>query len=389
MAEQFADYEVAFVRRALALARRGQGHVEPNPMVGCVLARGKRRIAEGYHRRYGGPHAEIDALRRAGGGARGATAYVTLEPCCHFGKTPPCTEALIEAGVGRVVVAMRDPFPPVAGGGIRRLRRAGVRVDVGLCRDEAAQVNAPYLTLLGQRRPYVILKWAQSIDGKIATRTGDSRWISGPASRRLVHRLRARVDAVMVGIGTVLADDPLLTARGVPLRRTATRVVLDTHLRLPKQCQLVATAEQAALLVMTSRRALRDRRRHADELRRRGVVLEACRVRRGRLDVADVLRRLGQRRMTNLLVEGGGRVLAELLDRRLADETYVFIAPRLIGGQGAVAAYPGRGAERVDDGPQIRGVRTSRLGTDTLIHLRLAAVPPTANTAKLKSLKRR
>jgi diaminohydroxyphosphoribosylaminopyrimidine deaminase/5-amino-6-(5-phosphoribosylamino)uracil reductase len=375
VAERFAEHEIAFMERALVLARRGLGRVEPNPMVGCILARGDQAIAEGYHRRYGGPHAEIEALRRARGDTSGATAYITLEPCCHFGKTSPCTDALLEAGVRRVVVAMRDPFPQVAGVGIRRLRRAGVSVEVGLCREAAAEVNAPYLTLVRQRRPYVILKWAQSIDGKIATRSGDSRWISGPASRRLVHRLRARVDAVLVGIGTVLADDPLLTARDVPVRRTARRVVLDTRLRLSARSRLVATADRAPLLVMTSRGALDTHKRHADALRRRGADLEPCRLRQGHLDLADVLRRLGERRMTNLLVEGGGQVQADLLDQRLADEAYVFIAPKLIGGRRAPVAYPGRGAAQIGDGPGIQTVRTSSVGTDTLIRIRLIAKP--------------
>ena len=408
MPQQFADYEAAFMKRAIALARRGQGRVEPNPMVGCVLARGSRIIAEGYHRRFGGPHAEVNALRRAADKAAGATAYVTLEPCCHTGKTPPCTDALIEAGVARVVVAMKDPFPEVAGRGIRQLRRAGIRVDVGLCREEAAELNAPYLTLVGQGRPYVIAKWAQSIDGKIATHTGDSKWISGPESRRLAHRLRARVDGIMVGIGTVLADDPLLTARDVPIRRTATRIILDTHLRLPLTCQLVKTSgwhgpakqarelsapgwhgpaqqgrglleegvphplqgESAPLLILTSRQALRARKRHADRLRDRGVEIIPCRAKRDRIDLNAALRLLGDRQMTNLLVEGGGQVLAAFLDARLADEAYIFIAPKLIGGQSATQAYPGQGAPRLADTRALHTIETRRLGPDTFIRLR-------------------
>jgi diaminohydroxyphosphoribosylaminopyrimidine deaminase/5-amino-6-(5-phosphoribosylamino)uracil reductase len=361
------------MQRAITLARRGRGRVEPNPLVGCVLAKGNRLIAEGYHRRFGGPHAEIDALAKAGRAARGATAYITLEPCSHFGKTAPCTDALIEAGLRRVVVAMKDPFPEVAGRGIRRLRRAGLRMDVGLGRDQAAELNAPYLTLIEKKRPYVILKWAQSIDGKIATRTGDSRWISGPESRRLVHRLRARVDAVLVGIRTVLADDPQLTAREVPLRRRATRVVLDTHLRIPPRSRLVATAGEVPVLVITSAQAIRARATRAAQLRKRGVELQPCRIRRGRLDLADALHRLGQRRMTNVLVEGGGQVLGDLLDQGLADEAYVFVAPTLIGGADAVSACPGLGVARVLEARPAQRLRTARLGPDLLLHFRLAA----------------
>jgi len=394
MAQKFADYEQAFMNRAIALARRARGRVEPNPMVGCVLARGRRMIAEGYHRRFGGPHAEIDALRRAADDARGATAYVTLEPCCHTGKTPPCTDALIEAGLSRVVVAMKDPFAQVAGRGLRQLRRAGIRVDVGLCHKEAQELNAPYLTLVGQHRPYVILKWAQSIDGKIATHTGDSQWISGPESRRLAHRLRARVDAILIGIGTVLADDPLLTARDVPIRRTATRIILDTNLRLPLTCQLVATAgvphpsqsegwgtdalrtkawttDHPPVLLLTSRAALRKRPRHAQRLQQRGVEIIPCRVKNGRIDLTAALRLLGDRQMTNLMVEGGGRTLAAFLDARLADEAHIFIAPKLIGGQSAIQAYPGQGAPQIADAFVTGVIETRRSCPDTLMRLRL------------------
>ena len=197
----------------MALAVRGQGAVEPNPMVGCVLVRGGRVVGEGWHKRFGGPHAEVEALRAAGRAARGATAYVSLEPCCHFGKTPPCTDALIAAGVSRVVAAMRDPFPKVRGRGRRLLEAAGIKVGMGLCEAEAMRLNAPYLKRQRTGRPWVILKWAQSVDGRIATRTGDSKWISSEDSRAQAHDLRGRVDAVIVGVGTVRADDPLLTCR--------------------------------------------------------------------------------------------------------------------------------------------------------------------------------
>ena len=371
MTKSTADHEAAFMNRATALARRGRGRVEPNPMVGCLLVKGDRVIAEGYHRRFGGPHAEIEALRRAGRAANGATAFVTLEPCSHFGKTPPCTDALIQAGVKRVVVAMKDPFPEVAGRGIRKLKRAGVKVDVGLGHDQAVELNTPYLTLIHKKRPYVILKWAQSIDGKIATRTGDSQWISGKESRRFVHHLRARVDGVMVGINTVLIDDPQLTARDVHLRRIATRVILDTCLRLPPQGKLALTAREVPVLVMASRKAFDAHRRRANRLEKRGVDLQPCRARGGYLDLADVLRHLGRRGMINLLVEGGGQVLTGFLDRRLADEVYAFVSPRLIGGAGAVAPYTGRGAARVDDCIPVQRARSTRVGADTLVQLRL------------------
>src|SRR5579871_1062456 len=233
-----------FMSRALELARRGQGFVEPNPMVGCVLATDEGVVGEGWHRRFGGAHAEVEALTVAGSRARGATAYLTLEPCSHFGKTPPCAPALIEAGVRRVVVAMEDPFPEVAGKGLALLRSTGVDVEVGLMRDEAAWLNAPYLRRVVDRRPWIIAKWAMTLDGKIATRTGDSQWISGRPSREIVHQLRARVDAVIVGRGTAERDDPLLTARPADgnVARVATRIVVDGGAKLSSTSQLVQTA---------------------------------------------------------------------------------------------------------------------------------------------------
>ena len=353
------------MRRALALARRGQGRVEPNPMVGCVLVRGSGVIGEGYHRRFGGPHAEVEALRSARGSARGTTAYVTLEPCCHFGKTPPCTELLIEAGVARVVAPMKDPGEHVAGRGFRRLRAAGIDVRRGCLEPEARRLNAPYLALVQQKRPYVLLKWAQSLDGHLITPPGTPSTISGPQAHRWVHRLRARVDAVLVGIGTVLKDDPSLTARGVPIRRVATRVVLDSRLRIPLRSRLVTTADSVPTLVMTTRSAATKRRAHAERLQRAGVELAVVRSQGGRVSMADALSRLGTRSMTNVLVEGGPQVLSECLRRRLADEAFVFVAPRIIGGAPTPVLFP---SETLTDHP----ITTARIGADTLCHIQFS-----------------
>ncbi len=362
--------ESDFMARAIRLARKGQGYAEPNPMVGCVLVKHGRIISEGYHRRFGQAHAEVNALKQASSGGKGATAYVTLEPCSHFGKTPPCADALIEAGLSRVVVAMRDPFPEVAGRGIRRLRRAGIQVDVGLGQSEAKVLNAPYLSLLNKMRPYVILKWAQSIDGCIATHTGHSQWISGAASRRMVHRLRARMDGILVGINTALQDDPLLTARDAPTRRIATRIVLDTQLRIRLGCQLVESAKEVPLLVMTSKAALDRRAKAAALLERRGVELVPCSVGKNSISLKRALAILAKRRMTNILVEGGSAILGSFLDGGLADEAYAFVGPLLIGGTQAPKAYPGKGAARVDAGIAIKSTRISKIGPDILHHLR-------------------
>ena len=366
MSAHFSAAEQSFMERALQLARRGLGRVEPNPMVGCLLVKRGRVVGEGYHRRYGGPHAEVEALRQAGPHARGATAYVTLEPCCHYGKTPPCTEALIAARIARVVVAMRDPFPAVNGGGVRRLRAAGITVDTGLLEPKALSLNAPFVTLVTQARPYTILKWAQSLDGRIATRTGDSQWISSPAARHVVHQLRARMDGVLVGIGTVLADDPQLTARNVPVRRTATRLVLDSRLRIPLTAGLVTTARSTPTVVLTTRAAQRRHGAKADRLRRAGVEVVFCRSRGDRVDLRAVLGLLAERRLTNLLVEGGGAVLTAFLAQQLADEALVFVSPRLIGGEQAVSPFGGLGAARMSMAPLFGHVRIRRISTDLL-----------------------
>lgn len=356
------------MRRALALARRGEGFVEPNPMVGCVLVKGSKVLGEGYHHRYGGPHAEVEALRAAGrGAATGATAYLTLEPCCHQGKTPPCTEALIEAGVRRVVYAHEDPFEQVAGKGARRLRQAGIEVAQGLLEEEAAALMAPYLKLIRDGRPWVILKWAQSIDGKIATRSGDSKWISGPDSRRKVHRLRGRVDAIIVGVETVRVDDPLLTCREARTRRVAVRVVLDPKLRIPVSANLVKTAVQTPTLIVTAKgNAARPKAR---SLCRRGVELMEVKRRGSGLDLNRVLRTLGIRGMSNVMVEGGGRTLGRFMDAALADEAWVFVAPRLIGGEQAPGALAGSGPASMKQIRPLRHVERKRSGDDVFYRL--------------------
>lgn len=364
-----AQKDEQFMARAIALARRGEGFVEPNPMVGCVIASGGKVIGEGYHRRFGGPHAEIDALKRCSQSTNGATAYVTLEPCCHHGKTPPCTDAFLDARLSRVVVAIRDPNPIVRNKGIRRLRRAGVAVEVGIHEHEAAEIIAPFATRIRLGRPYVIAKWAQSLDGKLATRTGVAKWISCETSRRRVHQLRARVDAVLVGSGTVLADDPALTARNVKLRRRALRVVLDGRLRMPVTCQLSDTSESWPTIVFTTRSRAASHK--ADRLRRKGVDVIACPSNRGRLAPKSWLGRLADLDVTNLLVEGGPAVLSSLLQAGLVDEAWVFTAPILIGGTAAYGALQGTEVASVTDAVAARSVRIQRSGIDVLHHLRL------------------
>jgi diaminohydroxyphosphoribosylaminopyrimidine deaminase / 5-amino-6-(5-phosphoribosylamino)uracil reductase len=333
------EIDLWHMRRALEVAACGQGFVEPNPMVGCVVAQGAEIIGEGFHRRFGQAHAEIEALQIAGHRAAGATLYVTLEPCCHHGKTPPCTRAVLDSGVARVVVAQRDPFPQVQGGGIAELQAAGLAVEVGLLEAEARQLNAPYRKLVETGRPWIMAKWAMTFDGKIATRTGQSQWISGPESRQVVHALRGRVDAIMVGRETAVQDDPVLTARP-PGPRTALRIVVDTRGLLGSDRRLVRTARETPVLVAVGEpSAVTDRQRLAAAGCE--VFLCAGHTPAARLDA--LLVELGRRRLTNVLVEGGSRLLGGLLDARQIDEVHLFVAPKLLGGASAVTAVGGEG----------------------------------------------
>jgi len=352
--------------QALSLARRGQGRVEPNPMVGCVLVKRGRVVGRGFHRRFGGPHAEVNALRQAGSRARGATAYVTLEPCCHFGKTPPCTDALIAAGIGRVIAAMRDVNPKVAGRGFAALRAADIRCDVGILEEQARSLNAPFIKFFREHRPYVILKWAQSLDGKIATRSGDSRWISSAISRKEVHRLRARVDAIIVGVDTVLRDDPQLTARAVPRLRIASRIILDSKLRTPLKSRLIRSAQQTPTIIATSRRSGRS----PALLQAAGCEVLMMPAHRTGVSLTALLGELHRRRMTNVLVEGGGRVLGSFIEQGLADEARIFIAPRLIGGENAPGPLRNLGPQNMRGLPKGQVIEDVLLGPDRCYTIR-------------------
>jgi diaminohydroxyphosphoribosylaminopyrimidine deaminase/5-amino-6-(5-phosphoribosylamino)uracil reductase len=350
--------------RALEVAERGRGHVEPNPLVGAVVVRDGQQVGEGWHEGYGAAHAEVNALGAAGAAANGATLFVTLEPCCHHGKTPPCSEAILRAGVRRVVAAMADPFPQVSGQGIARLRSAGIEVEVGLCETEARRLNAPYLKLLSTGRPYVHAKWAMTLDGKIASRSGDSKWISSEPSREKAHELRGRMDAIVVGIGTVLADDPRLTARP-PGPRTATRIVLDSRLQLPSGSRLATTAGEAPVLIVTGKEIEATRQAKLAAL---GCEIVSLGMEQTRPAVPALLDELGRRRMTNILVEGGSEVLGSFLDAGAIDEVHVFIAPRLAGGSQAKSPVGGTGFEQIPQSLTLANWQIERTGSDVYLH---------------------
>ncbi len=342
-----------WMRRALNLAAQGRGSVEPNPLVGAVILDAAGSLAgDGWHQQYGHAHAEVHAITAAGDRARGGTLLVTLEPCCHHGKTPPCTDAVLASGVRRVVVAMTDPFPKVAGGGVGILRAAGLDVVVGVCENEAQALNAPYLKRLATGKPWVIAKWAMTLDGRLASRIGDSRWISSAESRAKVHTLRGQVDAVIVGRGTVVADDPMLTARP-PGPRTPLRVVLSASGDLPERCQLRATAREVPVLVATSSAGVAKLTGWAAD----GVEILTLN------GVDALLCELGRRGATNVLVEGGSSVLEAFQAAGAIDEVWAFVAPLLVGGMDRMADATRLGECQIESSGQdvwIRGVLGKR-----------------------------
>lgn len=352
---------------ALALAARGLGRTCPNPAVGAlIVSPGGEVIGRGWHERAGAPHAEIHALREAGAAARGATLYVTLEPCAHHGRTPPCATAIVEAGLARVVVTHADPNPQVAGKGIAQLRAAGIQVDLGVCAREAARLNEPFLFWQENGRPLVTLKAAMSLDGKIALRSGESRWISGEESRAWAHEIRDRVDAILVGAETVVQDDPLLTARpegreGKPL----IRIVLDSTLRIGDGARILSPDRGVATILAATSRAPEEKVRRFEELG--AEVLRFPPDREGRVPLRALLEELGKREVLHLLVEGGGRVHGSFLDEGIADNILFFIAPMIIGDTEAPGPVQGCAPTSLAGLPRVRNVEIERFGEDILV----------------------
>ncbi len=356
--------EERFMRIAIGLARRGHGNVSPNPSVGCVIVKDGCIVGRGWTQPGGRPHAETEALARARGAAAGATAYVTLEPCAHHGKTPPCARALIEAGIARVVVGIEDPDPRVSGGGIRMLRDAEIEVATGVCGAEAHNVAAGFLTRIAKGRPLVTVKAATTLDGKIATRTGESRWITGEAARALGHGLRARNDAILVGAGTARADDPSLTCRLPGLEeRSPVRVVLGGRTPLTADSALLRTADEVPTWIVLPEGADPGWRDAVDDTGAEIVTVQGNDG--GGTDPAAALAALGERGITRLLVEGGGRIVGSLLAGGLVDQVVWFRAPVLVGGDG-LAAVDGFGLDALDGAPRFVKVSHRRAGPDSV-----------------------
>lgn len=351
--------------RALELAEKGRGRTSPNPMVGAVIVKNGEIIGEGFHPRAGQPHAEIFAIRMAGEFTRGSELYVNLEPCCHYGRTPPCTEAIIQARISKVHLAMLDPNPLVAGKGALALEAAGTRTVVGECEQEARLLNEVFIHWMVTRTPFVTAKYGMTLDGKIATRTGDSRWITNDESRTFSHHLRDQVDAILVGVDTVIKDNPMLTTRldaaevSHPLR-----IVMDSKGRIPLTARVLDPSLPGKTLLATTRAFPDEKRQILIDM---GIEVLVCPDEGSRVDPAALLRLLGSRDITSLLVEGGGTVLASFLEKGLVNKMLAFIAPLIIGGREAPTPVAGRGVDRMADAWQLTGIEVQRLGSDVLV----------------------
>lgn len=352
-----------YMAMAIRMARRAEGLTNPNPLVGALIVRNGKVIGKGYHKRCGQPHAEIEALKSLKGKAGPATMYITLEPCDHFGRTPPCTDAIINSGIKRVVIGMTDPNPVNNGKGIKKLNRYGIKTTVGVLEKDARRLNRPYLKFITSRMPYVTVKVAESIDGKIATKTGDSKWITAGDSRAYVHRIRGRVDAVMVGLNTVIKDDPSLLSK-ISAGKQPIRIIADTFLRTPAAAKVLSNSGRFPVIIATtkSKRAARQR-----ALERAGAKIMVVNKKDGRIYLKDLLKRLGAMNIMHLLVEGGGELTAGLVEERLVDRFLFFIAPRIIGGRDAITPVEGRGARKISDALRLGELKIRKFKCDILI----------------------
>jgi len=364
-----------YMWHAIELAKKGVGKTSPNPAVGCIIVNGGKIVGAGYHEKAGLPHAEAVALEEAGPLANGATAYVTLEPCCCHGRTPPCTQALINAGIVRVVAAMQDPNPQVAGNGFKELEKAGVDVEVGLLEQEAQKLNDAYSTYIRQNRPYVTLKAAITLDGKIATRAGESKWISGEEARHYVHELRDKTDAILVGVNTVLKDDPELTARPIGRKgNPVKRIILDSKLRIPEYAKVLETGaegddgledeeEGLETIIATTQGAPLPNVRALEKPNVRILFVDE---KGGRVDMQKLMVELARDGVTSVLIEGGAEIFASALEAGIVDKVLLFVAPKIMGGD-SKSVIGGRGIEKLSQAINLRRLEAKKIGDDLMI----------------------
>ncbi|MCY2974119.1 MAG: bifunctional diaminohydroxyphosphoribosylaminopyrimidine deaminase/5-amino-6-(5-phosphoribosylamino)uracil reductase RibD [Planctomycetota bacterium] len=372
-----ADTHEFWISRAIELAQRGRGSVEPNPMVGCVVVKDGKSISEGFHERFGEPHAEVTAISKLpAADVEGSTVYVTLEPCAHFGKTPPCVDLLLRSKPHRVVIGLQDPFPEVAGRGIQQLREAGIDVVVGINADACERLMAPYLKRLRTGLPWIIAKWAMTLDGRLATHRKDSKWVTSEQTRQHSHRVRSCVDGIMIGVGTLLADDPMLNARAIAQgsdaslpyallgNRNPTRIVMDRQARTPVDSRLVQSSGEHRTMIVCGPTA--DSRR-VDALREHGCEVVVCSNESSPTMIQELSKILVPSGMTNLLVDGGPRLIGNLIDHQLVDELHVYIAPKIVGGTPTVVPNNGQGVLRMDLAHAIKNIRRQLIGEDLFL----------------------
>jgi len=354
-----------YMRLALDLAEKARGRTSPNPLVGAVIVKDGEIVGQGYHLKAGTPHAEINALREAGEKAEGATLYVTLEPCSHYGRTPPCSEAVIRSGISEVFVAMQDPNPLVAGRGIKHMVNAGIMVHVGLLEDKARRLNEIFIKYITTRTPFVLLKTAMTLDGKIATAVGHARWVTGNAARERVHRLRNWYDAILVGVNTVLADNPALTCRLPEGGRDPVRIILDSRARTPADAKVVTQESDAPTYIVVTDKAPLDRIKLLSS--GRAKIVRTSLDLHGRVDLRELLEKLGEMEITSLLVEGGAQVAASFLEAELVDKVLTFIAPKIIGGHDAPGPVGDIGNELMSKALAMKDITFDRVGRDLLL----------------------
>ena len=363
------EAEEKFMQRAIRLAKRGEGRVSPNPLVGALIVKRGKVIAEGYHRKAGLPHAEVNALNLAGSQSRGATLYVNLEPCAHYGRTPPCSKAIIRAGIKRVVVGIEDPNPLVSGKGIRELEGAGIKTIVGVLEDASRRLNQTYIKYITTKLPYLSLKMAMSLDGKIATKTGSSFWISGEASRSYVQRLRSLNDAVLVGIGTVIKDDPELAVRlksksQALKKKKVIRIIVDSKARIPLNANVLTKCVDNPTIIATTKYAPLGKIR---ALKARGAKVVIVKDREEKVDLGELMKKMGRLQISSILVEGGGNINASFLKEGLVDKVLFFIAPKIIGGRRSLTPVEGEGIKDLREAIKLTEVKVRKVGEDLLV----------------------
>lgn len=355
-----------YMQLALDEAIKGRGWVNPNPMVGAVIVKDGNIIGSGYHQKYGEPHAERNALAACSANPQGSTMYVTLEPCCHWGKTPPCTDAIIASGVAKVVIGAKDPNSLVAGKGIQILKQHGIEVTTGVLEDKCHQLNEVFFHYIRHKTPFVVIKYAMTIDGKTATSTGKSQWITGEAAREHVHSLRHRYTAIMVGIGTIIADDPLLNCR-LPNSKNPARIICDTNLRIPLDAKVVQTANEITTYIATASK----NSAKISALKEKNVNIISLSQKNGHINLEQLMTVLGERSIDSILLEGGATLHAAALESGIANKVMAYIAPKIFGGEQAKSAVGGKGIDNPNQAYQLGGGKITQLDQDILLEYTL------------------